>query len=958
MLQKPGSRSGGPKAYSSNRRKTQESPTDQLRKISKLPPNKKCADCQAKLPQCINMSVGSFVCMTCGGLHRELNNVVKSLGHSTFTTEEVEMMSNTDNDKVNAIWLARYDPNRERMKPPQGDGDQNHLRAWIQRKYRDKQWYGGSGGPSQGGGGGQRPPPSQRGGAPQPTMVQIPPTQPAQEVDLFANFDAPAPAATAKQEDNWAGFGGSSQQQNSFASFGGQGGGGGNGAPDPFAAPAQAPPPPQQQQQNNFANFGGAPVPSADPFAQQAPPQQQNFANFGGQPQPQMQQPPTPQNQNFANFGGQQQSQQQDPFAQQMPPQQGQQQGGFANFNQQPPQMQQPPQQTTPPQQPPQMQQGGFADFNQQQPPQQQGGFANFHQQPQQQPPVPQQQQPSAQQAAFGSFNQQQQPQVQQAGFGNFNPQQQQQQPQAQGQMMPPPQQQPQQQMAQNNNFGNVNQMQGQPLQQDDPFSYMPQQQSEQQVPAQGGMGAPDKNMAGQSHTPPPPQQQQNQKDPMEAFAHLSVNDTGNQNNANSAPCTGTSTPVPHASNNPDAANKPKYEASQVVCYKSNGDRTKARVVKVHLDDELQPYYTIQLPFGKEKQTDDGHLQALDPAFERIESKLLAFTPTQLQQVETYLGNVALDTTAAHASAPAPASTVGDLPEPAAMKMDQVPTTIQPTSPGGMSHVSQLTQPAMQAINQFPVPKLGVQIGNEMINGGRGMHTLGTIPSPMPPEKAPAPSNVAGHMSVPPSMSNTPPPQQQDVNTNQMQPPAAQQNFLGTTQTQQQQFSNMGMGQMQPSQQGADFGGIPSPSGKAPPGPNQGQLGQMTGSGGAPPFVQQQPQMMQQQPPQQMMQGQMGGQQPQMMQNQMGGHQHMVPQQQPKQMMQSQMSGQPYTTQGQMMGQPQMMQQQHPPMMQGQMPPMMHQGQMPQQGQMQQQQGPQPTDQVPQSPQGNPFDMY
>ncbi|KAL3902557.1 MAG: hypothetical protein SGILL_010784, partial [Bacillariaceae sp.] len=138
MLQKPGSRTGPAKAYASNRRKTAENPTDQLRKISKVPANKKCADCHAKLPQCINITAATFVCMSCAGVHRELQNSVKSLGHSTFTPQEVDMMSKTDNDKVNAVWLARYDPARERMKPPQGNGDQKHLRAWIRRKYQDK----------------------------------------------------------------------------------------------------------------------------------------------------------------------------------------------------------------------------------------------------------------------------------------------------------------------------------------------------------------------------------------------------------------------------------------------------------------------------------------------------------------------------------------------------------------------------------------------------------------------------------------------------------------------------------------------------------------------------------------------------------------------------------------------------------------------------------------------------
>ncbi|OEU21264.1 Arf GTPase activating protein, partial [Fragilariopsis cylindrus CCMP1102] len=72
-----------------------------MRKLTKLPPNKRCADCNTKLPQCVNLTVGSFICLTCSGIHREINSKIKSLGHSTFTDQEVEMMKQIGNDKVN-----------------------------------------------------------------------------------------------------------------------------------------------------------------------------------------------------------------------------------------------------------------------------------------------------------------------------------------------------------------------------------------------------------------------------------------------------------------------------------------------------------------------------------------------------------------------------------------------------------------------------------------------------------------------------------------------------------------------------------------------------------------------------------------------------------------------------------------------------------------------------------------
>lgn len=52
-----------------------------------------------------------------------------------------------------------------------------------------------------------------------------------------------------------------------------------------------------------------------------------------------------------------------------------------------------------------------------------------------------------------------------------------------------------------------------------------------------------------------------------------------------------------------------KYTEGQLVFYKEvNGSTTEVTVLKVHLDDELIPFYTIKFASGREKQTDDVHL--------------------------------------------------------------------------------------------------------------------------------------------------------------------------------------------------------------------------------------------------------------------------------------------------------------------------------------------------------------
>ena len=91
MLKPPGSSSGRNKNYQ-QRRKAQESPEQILRSLQRLAPNKRCADCNSKLPSCVNLTVGTFICISCAGIHREHNHRVKGIGHSSFTPEEAEQM--------------------------------------------------------------------------------------------------------------------------------------------------------------------------------------------------------------------------------------------------------------------------------------------------------------------------------------------------------------------------------------------------------------------------------------------------------------------------------------------------------------------------------------------------------------------------------------------------------------------------------------------------------------------------------------------------------------------------------------------------------------------------------------------------------------------------------------------------------------------------------------------------
>jgi len=100
------------------------------------------------------------------------------------------------------------------------------------------------------------------------------------------------------------------------------------------------------------------------------------------------------------------------------------------------------------------------------------------------------------------------------------------------------------------------------------------------------------------------------------------------------------------------------YKEGQQVVYKNSQGSKSAIIKKIHLDDELQPYYTIEVD-GREKQTDDAHLsinavEELDK--EKDESKsttqMLPETPISPQNPFTTKMKEELDVDTAHLSLP------------------------------------------------------------------------------------------------------------------------------------------------------------------------------------------------------------------------------------------------------------------------------------------------------------------
>jgi hypothetical protein len=614
----------------------------------------------------------------------------------------VDFLSSTDNDKINAIYLARFDANR--MSQP-SEGDIHKVRQWIIRKYRDRAFYTepAAGNVVQ-----------QQRSTPQPTLVQIPPKP---ETDLFGGFSDPKAAQGQGQHANDL-FNSHQQQspmfQANFADFGKQQT---PGAQDIFPADfgstqarqqfAQQPQissvQPQQQQSVHFqADFGSFPQvsvqqnPNAFPTSFGGAPQQptsQQAQSFGGAP-PSQQQPTQaqPQVNGFPNsFRGPQQPQQ-------LAPQQQSQQNTFpTSFGGSP----QPPQ-PAPTQQP---QQHTFPT-----------SFPGT-QQPQQPTPSPLQPQPNTFPTSFGGTTSSQQPQwngvptshgglpqqsnlpggqiqhaqlatqpnnfptrfenpthptsvpsftVQQDPFANY----QQSVPSGTQQQFPPtqtPQAQLNPQIAAFNQHTHFQNPQGmtnfnatfnhQPIPSQPNLNPMsPQAQETQQQAAQNGSLVMGSALNSQSNVPvqnnehgaqisPSPIRMVQQPGEVttphqmngkieDAFAHLSMQSHTKQASDTSG---NTGTPSVHSDKKPDTSSS-KYKAGQKVHYNSATYSGPAEIVKVHLDDDLQPFYTI-LVQGKEKQTDDAHLKEESPLLIEVTQLLSSLNEEQLGLLKKFIAS-------------------------------------------------------------------------------------------------------------------------------------------------------------------------------------------------------------------------------------------------------------------------------------------------------------------------------
>jgi hypothetical protein len=82
-----------------------------------------------------------------------------------------------------------------------------------------------------------------------------------------------------------------------------------------------------------------------------------------------------------------------------------------------------------------------------------------------------------------------------------------------------------------------------------------------------------------------------------------------------------------------------RFSAGTTAIYISNGSKPLVKIVNAHFDDKLDPFYTIQLSDGREKQTDNDHLLAYTETDElkRISQLLLDLDKSQQIKVIEFI---------------------------------------------------------------------------------------------------------------------------------------------------------------------------------------------------------------------------------------------------------------------------------------------------------------------------------
>ncbi|XP_047950620.1 probable ADP-ribosylation factor GTPase-activating protein AGD14 isoform X2 [Salvia hispanica] len=110
-----------------------------IRGLMKLPPNRRCINCNSLGPQYVCTNFWTFICTTCSGIHREFTHRVKSVSMAKFTFQEVDALQKGGNQRARDLFLKAWDPETERNKLVD-NSNIDKLRGFIKDVYIDKKY--------------------------------------------------------------------------------------------------------------------------------------------------------------------------------------------------------------------------------------------------------------------------------------------------------------------------------------------------------------------------------------------------------------------------------------------------------------------------------------------------------------------------------------------------------------------------------------------------------------------------------------------------------------------------------------------------------------------------------------------------------------------------------------------------------------------------------------------------
>ncbi|CAD6203437.1 unnamed protein product [Miscanthus lutarioriparius] len=121
-------------------RKEEERNERIVRGLLKLPPNRRCVNCNGLGPQYVCTSFWTFVCVSCSGIHREFTHRVKSISMSTFNTQEIEALQKGGNQRAKESFLKDFDTQKMRLPDSSNTGS---LREFMKAVYVERRYAGG-----------------------------------------------------------------------------------------------------------------------------------------------------------------------------------------------------------------------------------------------------------------------------------------------------------------------------------------------------------------------------------------------------------------------------------------------------------------------------------------------------------------------------------------------------------------------------------------------------------------------------------------------------------------------------------------------------------------------------------------------------------------------------------------------------------------------------------------------